>query len=136
MTASLRDHRFVAIDGVRQRAFDLIPTNGFNVATVETVAALPSVSPSTVTSYFATKEALVPSTQQPLSLVERISRNGLSRPDLMAFTPPVNRICGGGGFEAAPPCLQHKLCSPGRQPGKTKRPLPLHLRHGSAITLT
>lgn len=95
--------QIAAIDGVRQRAFDLIPTNGFNVATVETVAALPSVSPTTVTSYFATKEALVPSTQQPLSLVERISRNSLSRPDLVAFTPPVNRICGGGGFKAAPP---------------------------------
>ena len=128
--------QIAAIDGVRQRAFDLIPTSGFNVATVETVAALPSVSPTTVTSYFATKEALVPSTQQPLSQVERVTRDSLSRPDLVAFTPPVNRICGGGGFEAAPPVYSTNTARLVVNPGKTKRPLPLHLRHGSAITLT
>jgi AcrR family transcriptional regulator len=72
MTASLRDHRFVAIDGVRQRAFDLISTNGFNAATVESIAALSSVSPSTVNWRVATKEALVLSTQQPSKLMERV----------------------------------------------------------------
>lgn len=96
MTVSLRDrNRLAAMEGVRQVAFELMSTNGFNAVTVEQIAAQSSVSPSTVYRYFGTKEALVLSAQRPTKLVERVARDDSTRSGLTAFARAAARVWGG-----------------------------------------
>mgnify|MGYP001813092669 CR=1 FL=1 len=111
MAVSLRErNRRAAVDEVRQVAFELMSEHGFDAVTVEQIAALSSVSPSTIYRYFGTKEALVLSSRRPTKLVERVARDATTRSELDALMRAAVKVWGND--ESAPTELGLSAANP------------------------
>lgn len=70
---------------VKNVAFDLMASQGFDAVTVEQIAAASNVSPSTVYRYFGTKESLVLSSDRTFEMIDRVRRDESNRNPLEAF---------------------------------------------------
>lgn len=90
MTQGLRERkRRAAMDRIQDVALDLFDENGFDGVTIERIAALAEVSPSSVYRYFGTKEGIVLHDRNRAELPELLSPDDDDRPLVDAFRDAV-----------------------------------------------
>ncbi len=79
---------------VKEVAFNLMASNGFDAVTVEQIAGASDVSPSTVYRYFGTKDALVLSSDRGAKMVERLRKDDSERTALEALRKAAVKVWG------------------------------------------